>query len=197
MAEINVTGLTLDDARLAEIQGLLRYGSSVSFTSYRAAESMLLLLAEYERIRPRQAGPSIHVGTWYLVNCATPECPARLGHDDETGSLWPDLDGARRFVAEQDTDQEPYYRWQVDGDVYRCGACTTRADCAAVGHEWSDWENCYCGGQNSLHVNGGHQHRTCEHCYETDRTGPVRPCQDPTPFPAADPVSDDTTAGVS
>lgn len=55
MAEIDVTGLPLDDARLAEIRNLLRYESSITFHSHRAVESMWLLVAEVERLRGREA----------------------------------------------------------------------------------------------------------------------------------------------
>jgi hypothetical protein len=51
MSVIDVTGKTLDEGRLSEIRDLLRYESSISFHSHRAAESMWLLVAEVERIR--------------------------------------------------------------------------------------------------------------------------------------------------
>lgn len=46
---------SLSPARLAEIRSLLRYESSISFHSARAKESMLLLLAEVERLNAENA----------------------------------------------------------------------------------------------------------------------------------------------
>ncbi len=48
-------GPALTDDRLAEIKSLLRYESSISFHSARAKESMLLLVAEVERLRTEKA----------------------------------------------------------------------------------------------------------------------------------------------
>lgn len=46
-------GLSLE--RLAEIKDLLRYESSIAFYSHRAKESLLLLVADDERLRARVA----------------------------------------------------------------------------------------------------------------------------------------------
>ncbi|MGW2861856.1 hypothetical protein [Streptomyces sp. NPDC001205] len=45
--------------RISEIKSLLRYETSISFHSARAKESMLLLVAEVERLRAELARPAI------------------------------------------------------------------------------------------------------------------------------------------
>jgi hypothetical protein len=179
MAEMDVTGLTLDDTRLAEIRDLLRYESSISFRSHRAAESMLLLLATAGRYRPHNVNPSVRVESSYVMGCATPECPERFGSDDSGPWAFGSIEELAKVVADDlEENEDAYYRWRTNPDgSYTCGRCVTKADCAANGHQWDDWSDCYCGGSNTGHAAGGPQHRSCNHCYEMDRSGPIRPCQ--------------------
>jgi hypothetical protein len=65
----------LDDTRLAEIRSLLRYETSISFHSARAKQSMLLLLAEVERLNSELAGARTaalnEAADWFEQRAAT------------------------------------------------------------------------------------------------------------------------------
>ena len=183
MAYMDVSGLVLDDARLEEIRGLLRYESSISFTSYRAAESMLLLLATVERYRPHMINASVGVASFYTVRCAA--CPTPVGDENEAPLLWRDRDEATRMMAEwcdPTVDPDPYSRWRQRSDgTYICGPCGTKQDCAGAGHQWGPWTACTCADTVTEHVEAGGQAPTtrwCQHCREQERGEPA-PCVAP------------------
>lgn len=64
--------------------------------------------------------------------------------------------------------------WRWEGDVpLLCPPCAAEEDCATYGHDWSDWQDCRCGGQIRTHRDGCPQVRWCHRCLAADYAYPT------------------------
>lgn len=88
----------LSPERISEIKSLLRYETSISFHSARAKESMLLLVAEVERLRAELIAATEDAA--FMHRITIPDLRRNVTHHEDGKKRW--RDRAEKAEAERD-----------------------------------------------------------------------------------------------